>query len=199
MKHKFVVAALAAALTLSACKDSGAPAMLELTEAQATDMMEALSAVGSSTGFFHRTAEYRQGPNVQLATITLDQTDPCPNGGTHRMQGTLNMNDAGTQMTANITQGYTGCKSTSPNRVLWTFDGAPNIVFQFTMTMSATSGDYSFTGTQEGAIKAASSLGSGQCAINLAYTGSGNAQTGSGSATVSGTVCGRTINFTMTE
>lgn len=199
MRHTFAVAVLTAALTLSACKDSSGPAALSLTEAQAEDMMEALASVGAATSLSQRAAEYRQGPTVQLATITLDESQPCPGGGTNRTQGTVTSNDAGTQLSASLTQSYSACKATSPNGVLWTFNGAPNLKFDFSMSVNETTANYTMNGTQKGAIDAASSIGSGRCVIDLTFTASGNLQTSTGTATVSGTMCGRTISMTVTE
>ena len=197
MKHTVIAAALAAAMVLSACSDSTAPAAIQLTDAQAEDLMEALASVGSPTGLSRRSAEYRQGLSTQLATITIDESEPCPNGGTRRTQGTFNINDAGTQATADFTHGYTNCQATSPNNVLWTFNGAPNVAFDFSMTFNEATEEYSMSGTQKGAVDASSSLGSGRCVIDLTYSATGNAE--AGTVTVSGSVCGRTISVTVTE
>ena len=50
--------------------------------------MEALAMVGGATSFSRQAAQYRTGV-AQLLTITVDQTDACPDGGTYRMQGTF--------------------------------------------------------------------------------------------------------------
>ena len=202
MKHNksMIAAALAALLSLSACKDSSGPDSIQLTDAQAEDLMEALASVGSDGGeLARRSAAFVAGPDAAFLQIPVDETEQCPGGGTVRQQGTLDVNDTFTQMTANVTNSYTGCKATSPQGVLWTFDGAPNIAFAFTVTSDATTGNYTISGTQKGAVDASSSIGSGRCAIDLTYTGSGNSETQTGSATVSGTACGRTINVTVTE
>lgn len=199
MKSRTIAVALAAALTLSACSDSTAPAAIQLTDAQAEDMMDALAAVGALAATSRQTAEYRQNATTQPFTLTIDETEPCPNGGTHRVQGTFTGNDAGTQASASITQGYTGCKATSGSGTLWTFDGAPNVKFDFNMTTDPTTGQFSLNGTQKGAIDVSSSAGSGRCAIDLTFSASGNEQTGAATATVSGLVCGRTITMTVTE
>lgn len=198
MTKRTIVAALAAVLTLSACGDSTAPAAIQLTDAQAEDLMEALALVGGATAFSQQAAEYRASA-TQLLTMTVDQTDACPNGGTYRMQGTFTGNDAGTSATAAITQSYNACKAMSSNDVLWTFNGAPNIVINFTMTSNPTTGAFTMNGTQKGAIDASSSVGSGRCAIDLTYSMQGNDNTGAMNMSVTGSVCGRTITVTISD
>jgi hypothetical protein len=188
-----------AAVVLAGCSDSTAPDPIQLTEAQAEDLMAALATIGSPTGLSQRMARYRQGDNTALITITVDEQAPCPDGGTYRVQGTLSGNDAGTEATISTTQSYANCKATSDNDVLWTFNGAPNIQTSVTMTSNPTTGAFSLTGTQQGAIDAASTLGTGRCAIDLTYSFTGNEQTETGTISVSGSVCGRNVTVTVTE
>lgn len=197
MIRRSLSAALFALFALSACSDGNAPDALQLTEAQAEDLMEALSSVGA-VGLMRQDA-YRVGDNTQAITVTVDETEPCPNGGTARVQGTFNANDAGTQMTAALVQSYSACKATSNAGRMWTFDGAPNVASNITMTANETTGAFSMNGTQKGAIDASSDIGSGRCVLDLTYTATGNEITGSFSMTMSGSVCGRTISISVSE
>lgn len=192
-----IAAALIAALALTACSDSTAPKAIQLTDAQAQDLMDALSAVGGVSAPMRMSA-YRAGPTTALATISVDQSAACPNGGTYGIKGSYNFDQAGTSGTIAITQTYAGCKATSTNGTLWTFNGAPNIATSFSFTSNATTGAFTMSGTEKGGIDAASTVGSGRCNIDITYNMSGNQNTNTGTVSISGSVCGRTISIQET-
>lgn len=183
------VAIASLALTFTACGDSTAP-NLELTEDQVADMMDALSAAGL--------AGFGTTPEASLAVVSYDGTVDCPNGGTASINATINENDAGTSVTLTFTQGFSNCKATSSQGRLWTFNGNPNIVTNFSGTFNEETGDFTLNGSQTGGITASSDLGSGACAWNVEYTMSGNDNTGAFSGNVSGTICGRNISQSVT-
>lgn len=180
-----------------ACGDSTGPTAL--SEAQVEDMLDAMSAVSfagqvSGPGLFVKRAGV-----VANATVTVSETVECPNGGSATVNGTVTDNpDAGT-FTAQITQAFSACAATSEAGRVWTFNGDPNIVTNVSASQNASTGAFSITATQVGGVKFASDIGAGSCALNLTLTISGN-QT-SGTATLNGTACGRTIqrSITVTE
>lgn len=186
-----------AAFTL-ACGDSTAPSV-NLSEAEVGDMLEAMSAVsyigaGPGTGLF----VHRAGQTAN-ATYTVSETVECPNGGSATMNGTATDDpDAGT-FTAQITQGFSGCAAPSSGGRVWTFDGDPNITTNLSGSQNLSTGAFTLSATQTGAVKFASNLGAGRCAIDITLTLTGNET--SVSATVSGTACGRTIqrSISVTE
>ena len=198
MRNRTIVAMLAAALTLSACGDTTAPVKdIELTDAQVSDMMDALSAIGAFDTGIMRTSAYRAGTPTALLTSPVDETVNCPNGGSTRTQGSVTMNDAMTQISAAVTQSYSACKATSSSNTVWTFNGAPNIKVNFSMTFNEATGAYTMTGTEVGALDISSTAGSGRCNINVSMSFSGNDNTGAHSGSVTGSVCGHTVNETM--
>lgn len=200
------VATLLSALTLAACGDGNSPALITLTEAQAEDMMDALAAAGAfDAGTGMSVASTGRASNAAIVATavvntTVDASAPCPNGGTAGVKGSLSMNDNAAPtitMTMQVTQTFSGCKSTSSAGTLWTFNGAPNITSSFSMTMNQNTGTFSATGTQKGALDVAGPDGSGRCPIDVSFNFSGNELAGTFSGTVNGTVCGVSISQTI--
>lgn len=172
---------------------------VDLSQAQVEDMLEALSAVGMDAAPAIA-IQAMNGGNVAPFTLTLDDTSPCPNGGTTRVQGSItfsNTLDGGTY-TGNVTQGYTNCAATSSQNVVWTFNGNPHVQQTISGSHTISTGNFSATLTQQGAINFSSGAGSGGCSINLNMSLTGNELRRTMQMTMSGTACGRTINRTLT-
>jgi hypothetical protein len=190
-------ASLALVALSIACGDSTAP--VTLTEAQVEDMLEAMTTVSyigqaSGPGF-----SIRRAGQVANATVTVSETVECPNGGSATISGTATDNpDAGT-FTAQITQGFSACAATSEAGRVWTFNGNPNITTNISASQNQTTGAFSLTATQVGAVNFASDIGEGACSLNLTLAITGTAT--SVNATLSGTACGRTIqrSISVTE
>lgn len=188
-------ASVALAAASLACGDSTAP-NVTLTDAQVGDMLDAITAVSfASTGAGGGLFVHGAGETANV-TVTLSETVSCPNGGSASVNGTVTGDPATGAFSAEVTQGFTACAAPSKQGRVWTFDGDPNIVTELSGTENATTGAFSLTATQVGGVKFASNLGAGSCALDLALTASGNAT--SGTVTLSGTACGRTIQRTVT-
>ena len=191
------------AFSLVACgDDNGLGPTIELTEAQADDMMDALLSisVGDPTTGFRQMSVRAQDNSTEVpiglaTTVQVDETYPCPNGGTYRTRGSGSINDAQTQFTFNVTQTYASCASTSSSGTVWTFTTAPSISSVLSLTETSTTS--SLTLTQKGAFNASSSVGSGSCVIDLSLSISSNQTAETFTASVTGTLCGRTINRTL--
>ena len=184
----FRAAVVALAFSAACGGDGPTTPPIELTDAQAEDMMEAFSQVGGAFG----------GPTglVAKAVINFDieETADCPMGGTYTLDGSMSFNDQTEAMTATYTQDLAGCKAESSTGRLWTFDGDPHITTSFGSSYNAANTTYTLTFTQTGAIKAASDIGTGRCAISYTMTMTSNETSGAFTANVTGTVCGRTID-----
>ena len=202
MKSRFL--AVVAAVALTACGDGNAPDPIQLTEAQAEDMLDALSAAGAfetelSVASAARTANATALALVAAAiTNTVDASAPCPDGGTAGIKGTATANDDFSVISANVTQTFSNCKSTSSAGTLWTFNGAPSIVSTMSMTTNQSTGAFTLAMTQRGALDVVGPDASGRCVIDLTLDASGNDIAGTGTITISGTVCGVTITQTVT-
>ena len=195
---RFYGRALVAAMAFSlACSDSTAP-NIELTEDQVNDMMDAFSAIGSTPD----AASASNASNMAALIINQTVTVDCPNGGTMTDAGIINANEQTNVITFSSTQTFTACKATSTSGRLWTFDSNPNLTSTFTMTSNEETGAFSMTGSQTGGLRVASDLGSGACEFDVSYTmnitpvpGTEGEFTVTGS--VSGTVCGRSIEVDL--
>jgi hypothetical protein len=202
MKNTLLLVLTAVALT--ACGEN-APDPIQLSEAQALDMMDALAATGAMDVGPELSVTKAPDAGVDAAmaivamavTSTINATAPCPNGGTAGVSGTATVNDDETQATAHVTQTFTDCKSTSSEGTLWTFNGAPSIVTTLSATSNPTTGAFTLNLTQKGALDVAGPASSGRCAIDFTINATGNENDDTGSITVSGSVCGVTFEQTV--
>lgn len=197
----------AVAIGLTACSDftsSGDP----LSEGEATELAEVLVGQGFA-GFsgFGAAAPMGAPANTDAkVTISIDDSGPCEGGGTVALAGsmTVEANDAGTSgtLTFNYTVAPAGCEVTTTGGQVFTLTGDPNIKATGDFTFSGTDTGGAFEGSlnYDGKFAWESSDGrSGACGVNLkaeynfSFSGTGS----SGSATLTGSVCGVTVNRTI--
>ena len=187
------------ALTV-ACGDSTGP---NLSEEQVFDMLDAMSAVANfseipgSPAAVSSLKALKAAPTFANATVSVNQTVSCENGGSATVSGTATDNEQTpvNTVTATVTHSFSACSAASTEGRVWTFNGAPNIVTSLSATTNESTGAYSMTVTQVGGVRYASNLGEGTCQINLSFTLNGNAN--SLSSSISGSACGRSISQTI--
>ena len=202
MKNKLLL--VLATVALTACGEN-APDPIQLSEAQALDMMDALAATGAMDVGTELSVAKAPEANVEAAmnivamavTSTINATAPCPNGGTAGVNGTGTINDDETQITAQVTQTFSNCRSTSSEGTVWMFNGAPSIVTNLSMTSNPSTGAFTLNLSQTGALDVTGPDASGRCVINFTINATGNENDDSGSITVSGSVCGVTFEQTV--
>ena len=195
--------AAALALGLAACGDftsSGDP----LSESEAAALAEAL-AEGGFAGFGAQGAAPMGAPSEAAArvTVTLNDTAPCDDaGGTVAVAGSMTVDINQTTNVGTFEFNYTiaphGCQVTTEGGKVFTLDGDPNLTVTGNFDWSETSADGSLT--YDGKFKWEASDGrAGACGVNLTATYDFNFGTtgSSGSATLNGTVCGVTVNRTV--
>ncbi len=195
------------AFGLAACGGGPTTSGDPLTEAEAAELAEAI-AEGGFAGFGTFGAPGMQAPSQPAAnvTITLNDTYPCNDQG-----GTGSVTIAGS-LTANVNDqtgagtfgfDYTltpqGCQVITESDVVFTLDGDPNLQVQgeFTWSDTVAEGSLGYEGTL---AWESSDARAGSCGIeltanydfNFATTG-----TSSASATLTGTVCGVSVNRTF--
>jgi len=194
--------AAALALGLAACGDftsSGDP----LSESEAADLAAEI-VEGGFVGFGAQGAAPQGAPGEAAArvTITLNDTAPCDGGGTVAVAGTMtadvNQTTGAGTFEFNYSVAPSACQVTTSGGKTFTLTGDPNIQVQGNFNWSETSADGSLT--YDGKFKWTSSDGrSGACGVNLEATYDFNFGTtgSSGTATLSGSVCGVTVNRTI--
>lgn len=164
----------ALAVFLAACSGSTAPKTL--SDADAQEMYAALSSVAATVGL-DGTA-----PGGTVALAAFNQSAPCPAGGS--VTATGNTNTVGGVTTSTLTGTYSACKATAPGASrTWTMDGS--------VTLQATEQSTgALSATLKGSINASTTGVSATCAIDVSIS-----VTAGGQSTITGSVCGRTGNF----
>ncbi len=177
-----------AAIGLAACGGDGATAPeADLTPAEAADVLEALTTVSSLSNFGPvalRSVDLKtlQSLGSQPAlTEQLDESIPCPEGGSTRARGAVTVNDSTGDATIDVRQTYTDCAVRTESNRTWTINGDPDIRTIFSSTAS------SFTGSLRGAVVATSAGTSGRCTVNVTMSLTASA------VIISGTVCGESV------
>jgi hypothetical protein len=184
---------IAAAAALVACGNSTGP--VGLTQAQVEDLVDALAAVGRQSSPLGSNVRGDAPARVLGVQYPVDETASCPGGGTVRSQGMIDLTE--TTFSANLTQTFTNCVSTSSRNTRWTFNGNPNLTTQMSGTFSQSGGTFTMSGTQSGGISYSSPHGGGSCSVDLSLNVTGNMLTDRATGSVVGTVCGRAINQTV--
>lgn len=171
-----------------ACSDGPTAPAIVLSDAEITDAFGALMTVGG----LGMDTELREAvePSMGSASITqsLSETTPCPAGGSVRISGSVSSNTSGTSTTIDLRQRHLVCAVEGASGRLWVFNGDPNIRMKVTLHIDELSEDFTMTGSFTGAVLIESEGNSGRCAFNLTMS------LGISDVSVSGTVCGREFN-----
>jgi hypothetical protein len=208
MSWKRFLSGLSAALavSLAACGGDTTGTGDPLSEAEATELAEAL-VEGGFVGFAQQAAPMgAPGAEAATITVTLNETYPCNDAGgtgTVTMAGSVSVNvNEETGVGAfefNYTMAPHGCTVPTSGVLVFTVDGDPNIRItgDFDWTETSASGSLNYGG---GFAWDASDGRSGTCGVDLTanYNFTWSSTSSSGSATMSGSVCGVTVNRTLT-
>lgn len=186
-------------LTAAACGDDNPTDIIEgdpLTEAEAA----ALAEVVAGTLFATYEGGALAAPARATGSISVNDTFPCEFGGSVDIDGnlTFNINDQTQDGTINfdVTQDHNDCAVMSEDDILFTLNGAPNIMSSFTIV---TEGDFlSFTGGYDGAVAFETGDKAGTCSLEVDFSLQGNVATEAGSATLNGRVCGISFSHNLT-
>lgn len=191
--HNRLTIFTALTLVLSACGGDGATAPdAALTPEQAAEALEALEAmslvrpIGIGGGLSALMAS-----EMPAATVGVNDSLPCPAGGTTSVRGTSTVNEATGDASVDIRQDYNRCAVTVASNRTWTFDGDPDIRFRFTYDVDTSTGTASVSGTQVGAVRFNSGAQSGRCSINLTMSLTTTTYS------ISGRVCGQPVSDTI--
>lgn len=188
--------ALIAALSLTACGGSDddddsptGPSGDTPTQAEVSDMLVALSAIGSlGIGFNHT------DPGLALQSQTFNTTEACPGGGNTSLNGNYSLNTSGQTLTYNytVTQSYSNCKA-SGNGKVYTFNGQ-GLTLTANYGINSSTGTYTYAFHETGNINWAGNSHSGSCPVNINISFSSNSTGQASNIVYSGTFCGQSIN-----
>lgn len=190
--------ALAMLVAVAAC-DSATEVVGDLSQAEA----EALAEVVGAT-VFSSTSEVPEGQGAPArapisGSESVSATVPCELGGTVAVTGNMEYSgDTETHVDATfgITQVHDGCVAESQEGIRFTLDGAPNVTAD--VSLSVSENELSLEGTYGGAVDWSTDGRQGTCSLDISISVdlSGTAETGS--ASMSGTVCGVSFQKSLT-
>lgn len=191
-----VAAALALVVGVAACSDDDDPTGpgAELSAEEADLMMEAWAELGGLGGPFLAMGGYEGAPTPDGVLYStsgsedFNQQNDCPQGGTITYNGTMTW--AENHISWDLTNTADNCQSNDSEGNTWTFNGGVNTDFEFTGDQN----QFQMNGSQQGSLSFSSDVGSGSCDVNVSYSAQGDEN--SGTAEVSGSVCGHDVSHT---
>ncbi len=190
-----------ALLAVTACGDSATDVLGDLTEAEAAALAEVIA------GTVFASAGDLPGGGMQGAPSrapfsgesSIDAVAPCEFGGTVNVSGTLSYagDDETEEVQADLTivQVHNNCVAESQDGVRFTLNGAPQIAAGLTLVVSENV--LSMDGGYSGAIDWATDGRDGRCSISIEFAIDVSGATESGSASMSGSVCGVNISHSL--
>lgn len=193
--------ALALSLALGAC--NGDPTDIiegdSLTEAEAAALAEVVAGTLFSTWESEAAAAPALAPARASGTIQVNDELPCEFGGSVAVSGSLafDVDDETGDGTLqfSVTQVHDDCAAESEDGIGFILNGAPNITSSFIIISDASF--LSFTGDYEGAISWATDEKSGRCSIDVEFELTGDVLAETGSASLTGRVCGVTFQHSL--
>lgn len=193
--------ALLGVLAVAACGDDDPTGTVDLTEAEAQQLATAVltTALTAFAQVPQQPAALVDGPAMAPFEYanTWEGTVECAGGGTVSVQasvtssGDTETGEAVVDM--ELTQVHSNCVVQSGAQP-FTFTGNPSVVVEI-MYESDGEGTVSYDGSITGALDFDFDGSSGTCTIDYNYMGTVNANTGSGSYSLTGSVCGTSMNW----
>ena len=191
---------VALALVVGACSDDptdiieGDP----LTEAEVAALAEVVAGTLFST--WEGTAGPAPAPARASGTLQINDEFPCEFGGSVAVAGSFafDVDDETGDGTVDfeVTTVHSDCQAESDAGVDFTLNGAPNITASFSVVSD---GDlFSFSGGYVGAVAWETGDKSGTCSIDVDFSLTGNLAAETGSASLTGRVCGVTFEHSLT-
>lgn len=198
---------VALALGLAACGGDTTSSGDPLSEAEAAELAEAIAEGGfAGFGTFGAPAMRAPGETAANVTITLNDTYPCNDEGgtgTVTIAGSMSVNVNDQTGAGTFGFDYTltphGCQVITASDLVFTLDGDPNLQVdgEFSFSETGAEGTLNYNG---GFAWEASDGRAGSCGVDLTANYDFNFSTtgtSSASATLTGTVCGVTVNRTF--
>ena len=191
--------ALALALAVGACSDDptdiaeGDP----LTEAEAAALAEVVA------GTLFTAWDETEGPSAAPArasgTYQIDDEFPCEFGGSVAVNGNLAFDvdeDTGDgTVVFEVTTEHADCGVESEEGIAFILNGEPDITAGFTIVSEGD--ELGFSGGFDGTVGWATDEKSGRCSVDVDFSLAGNLAAETGSASLTGRVCGITFSHSL--
>lgn len=190
--------ALALLLATAACGDNATDVVGDLTQAEAEALAEVVAGTVVSTweGEGAATTAAR-GPALATFNQQLSVEAPCEFGGSVAIDGEIDLvtdDDTGEMesLEYTVTQAHTACVAESQDGVRFTLTGAPNVTANL---LVLSEGDLlGMDGSYSGAVDWSTDGKEGTCTLSVEFSMDIDVAAETGSATMSGTVCGMSFS-----
>jgi len=191
--------------SLAACGDDdgvtnvGADA-LSATEREA--LAEAVAGAVVATFDENPGVPAQSGPQQAVVNFeeTVSITVPCDLAGSVLTEGDLavEFDDVTQEGTVEytVTQTHQGCRMEAEDDIVFTLDGAPSVTADLFVEFGAET--LFFEGSFEGGVDWVTGDREGTCQVSAQFSADINPQTDTGSAELSGTVCGNSFSRSLT-
>lgn len=190
--------ALALLLSAAACGDSATEVVGDLTQAEAEALAEIVAGtVMSSWEGEGAAATAASGPARATFNQQVSLEASCDFGGSVAIEGEIDVvtNDETEELESleyTLTQTHAGCVAESQDGVRFTLDGAPNV--SANLLVLAEGDAIGMDGSYSGAVDWSTSDKEGTCTLSVEFSMDLNLGAETGSATMSGTVCGMSFS-----
>lgn len=203
---------MAFAAAAAACSDDNpAGPSNELTAAEANDIVGVITQLALQQGFLALSespagtaspGEPAAAPAVFSHEVSF--TTDCPQGGTVAvavgLSGATDDETGAVDTELVMTQTHAGCQAPGADTGRsYTLDGAPSVTVSMAVQSEPDTGGFNATAHFGGAVDWSTGDRGGTCSLDLDIAVYGNALTGSGTSTTSGTACGVAIESTVTR
>lgn len=203
--------ATALILTAAACSDDDpAGPSGDLSAAEATELagivaqlavQQGFSAAGSGSGAAAGPAAAPAAAPIAFEN-SVEFTNGCPQGGTvaviANVSGTVDDETGAIDSDLTVVQTHAACRASGGQTgTIYTLDGAPNVTVTMGVETSPQAGTFDITAAFDGGVGWSVDGRSGTCSMDLSVASSGNTLAGTGTNTVTGSICGVTVSSTI--
>lgn len=194
-------------LAAAACSDDPAAPSDELSPTEAAELAAILGDLAVEQGFSAAGDGSAAAPTAAPAAVPITFatdvvfTATCPLGGAvevdAELSGTVDGETGRLETAMTVVQTHRACVAEGGDTgTLFTLDGAPAVTVSMDLESDAQSGDYEVEASFVGAVSWSTDGRSGTCSMDLDVDTSGNNVTGTGTSTVTGSICGITVSQT---
>lgn len=198
-------------LTAGGCSDDDpAGPSGDLSAAEATELagivaqlavQQGFSAASSGSGAATAPAAAPSAAPVSFEN-SVEFTTGCPQGGTVDVRadisGTVDNQTGALDTNLSVVQTHSSCRASGGQTgTVYTLDGAPNLTVVMGVDTDPQTGEFDIAADFDGAVGWSADGRSGTCAMDLSVVSSGSTLAGTGTNTVTGTICSISVSSTI--